>query len=623
MGGAIAFDASSFPTGFVKYDLNAGFGSFSGQQLSGSSQLLSGVTTSVNSVGGEFGNGWGVAGLQEITIADDTMTGEYEGAVLLTDGNGQELVFRKPTDGSSTYINPDGDFSTLELLADGTFQRTLKNQTIYKFNAENQLESVTDRNENQTSYEYEATNNRLLKIMDPIGLETTFDYVGGKLNSTTSPDGRKSMLDVDGSGNLREIMQPDSSTMSFAYDQNNLMTLKTDELQNTTRMYYDNSGRLEGARFADYRWNSYQSAEGKANRLGGSDRECYLPNAYRYQAGEFDEAYLRDGKGNVSTFKMNEAGAIIEQRDSVGVVAKFNRDSNNLVTKSFDGQGNSTSYRYDALGNHTVSRDLDEVSESTNFKTHEGTDFWLTFLRQGEESTNNQELLITSRTSTEGTVSIPGLGFSETFQVEPGIVSIVLIPAEAKQVLSDQVHDVGIHVTSQDDISVTGGTFLSFNQGTYLALPTDVIGDQYVLTTSANYTNTGGSFAIVGTKDDTRVTITPSVETGVRPANIPFEISLNAGEAYYLENMTLNKDLTGTLVDATAPVSVFGGHPCGVIPDGVSFCDDMLSQLLPVEYWSTEFVTVPFATRVCGDTFKVVAAEDGTEVSVDGSIVAT
>ena len=49
----------------------------------------------------------------------------------------------------------------------------------------------------------------------------------------------------------------------------------------------------------------------------------------------------------------------------------------------------------------------------------------------------------------------------------------------------------------------------------------------------------------------------------------------------------------------------------------------VVEQLPSVDTWGKRFVTVPLATRLNGDRFRFLAAHDGTEVRVDGVLVAT
>ena len=60
-----------------------------------------------------------------------------------------------------------------------------------------------------------------------------------------------------------------------------------------------------------------------------------------------------------------------------------------------------------------------------------GTDYWVLFTENIDVVNVDLTLLITGETATTGVVSMPGLGFQETFSVTPGAVATVAIPAGA------------------------------------------------------------------------------------------------------------------------------------------------------------------------------------------------
>ncbi len=167
----------------------------------------------------------------------------------------------------------------------------------------------------------------------------------------------------------------------------------------------------------------------------------------------------------------------------------------------------------------------------------------------------------------------------------------------------------------------------------FLGLPTDILGTQHIVLGYKNVDVTpdvfdtfpGTEFAIVGTVDSTTVTITPSVSTGARSAGVPYVINLDAGQTYLLQNTGGEpNDLSGTVILSDRPVAVLSGHSAANIPSpAVGYADYIVEQLLPSNQWGTEFITAPLATRGGGDTFRVIAPQDATEVSVNGQSVAT
>ena len=51
--------------------------------------------------------------------------------------------------------------------------------------------------------------------------------------------------------------------------------------------------------------------------------------------------------------------------------------------------------------------------------------------------------------------------------------------------------------------------------------------------------------------------------------------------------------------------------------------DHLVEQLPPIETWGKQFATSPLATRTRGDTFRILAQQNNTEVRINGSLIAT
>lgn len=255
-----------------------------------------------------------------------------------------------------------------------------------------------------------------------------------------------------------------------------------------------------------------------------------------------------------------------------------------------------------------------------------GTDFWLTFpgnLNTGTTLT----LFITGDVATTGTVSIASLSFNAPFTVTPGAVTSVIIPAGAELFDSDVIANNGIHVTAGQEVTVYGLNRLQSTTDAYLALPTDVLGTQYI---NLGYLNTemnsvmGTQFALVGTVNGTVVTITPSVTAGTRTVGVPYNITLNQGQTYLLRSTgAYPSDLSGSIISSTQPIAVFGSNKCANVPHNHVACDHLVEQLPPTTAWGKQFVSVPLKTRLNGDTFRFLASTNNTQVRINGTLVAT
>jgi YD repeat-containing protein len=234
---ALQIDLRRSPTGVYNYSLDAGLRGFTGDWFIGSSTVTRDLLAHVNTIDSPFGSGWGLAGLQEIVTGPD-------GSALIIDGDGNETLFRSATGGGFTA--PPGDFTTLMRLADGTFRRTTKDQTVYQFNAQNKLASVRDRNGNETRYLYDAAG-KLTAVVDPVGLETVFAYTGARVTSITDPAGRVTQLAYDDKGNLLRVTDADATQRTWEYDGDHHMTAETDKRGNREQSFYDEFGRATRA----------------------------------------------------------------------------------------------------------------------------------------------------------------------------------------------------------------------------------------------------------------------------------------------------------------------------------------------------------------------------------------
>lgn len=254
----------------------------------------------------------------------------------------------------------------------------------------------------------------------------------------------------------------------------------------------------------------------------------------------------------------------------------------------------------------------------------QGSEFWLAF--PGNLGAEELTLFLTGSSTTTGTVSIPSLSFSESFSITPGTVSSVAIPLAAQLETSNTVEDLGIHVTSGAEISVYGLNRVQFTTDAYLGLPVDILGTSYIALGFGNVdVNNGTQLAVVGTQAGTTVNITPTVATDGHAAGTTYAIALGQGQTYQLRNTdSAPADLSGTIITADKPIAVFGGQQCANIPDGNTFaCDHVVEQLPPTTTWGKSFVSMPLATRVGGDTFRIVASQSATTVTINGATAAT
>lgn len=252
-----------------------------------------------------------------------------------------------------------------------------------------------------------------------------------------------------------------------------------------------------------------------------------------------------------------------------------------------------------------------------------GTEFFIAFQPNTAAGTSNLSLFITGQQDTQGMVEIPGLNFSQAFTVQANRVTTVNLPSSAQSLGSNSIARLGVRVTAQSDVTVYGLNQRQYTTDAFLSLPSDILGLEYLaMSYPSTYSSYPSQVAVVGVYDNTQVTITPSAAATGRPAGVPFTITLNRLDTFQLTGSG-TADLTGSIIATSAPVAVMSGVNCVNVPVGVGWCDHIVEMMPPVATWGKSFLTVPLATRLKGDVFRVLASQDGTTVHINGVLAAT
>lgn len=256
-----------------------------------------------------------------------------------------------------------------------------------------------------------------------------------------------------------------------------------------------------------------------------------------------------------------------------------------------------------------------------------GTDHWVTFPRLLDNTGAHKLFVTTAGPAATVTVTAADGSTVATTTVAPDAVGEISVPASYALTSTDGTSNQGLHVTSTAPVSVYLGYLKEYASAGAIALPTDALGTSYraLAYTSLQASNsaTASELAVIGTQDGTTVTITPRTAVNSRPAGVPFTVTLQRGQTYQLAATSGSLDVTGTTVTSDKPVAVTAGAACANVPTGSGYCNPLLQQMPPTSAWGTEFVSARLATRSKGDTYRVLADQDGTVVTANGSVVAT
>lgn len=250
----------------------------------------------------------------------------------------------------------------------------------------------------------------------------------------------------------------------------------------------------------------------------------------------------------------------------------------------------------------------------------EGKVFYLGFAKN-YRSNGDLSVYISSQYNASGTVTIDDLNFIQSFSVESGSVTEIKLPSVAQVSESGVISKLAVKIISDANISVYGLNNRRASTDAFLALPIDALGKEYY---AISYeVGPGGKLShalVVAAYDGTTINITPNGYR-INGSDAPFSIHLNAGDTYLMESYS--QDITGIGVVGDKPFGFLSGSECTFIPSIARACDHLVEMIPPVSNWGTKFISIPLATRLRGDIYRVLASEDDTQIIINGTYLAT
>ncbi|NDE61527.1 MAG: hypothetical protein EB038_04840, partial [Cyclobacteriaceae bacterium] len=247
--------------------------------------------------------------------------------------------------------------------------------------------------------------------------------------------------------------------------------------------------------------------------------------------------------------------------------------------------------------------------------------------------------MITATENTSGMIEY--LGRADTFTLTTGqqyIFRISSFDLDLMHRTSGIVENLGIHITSSGKIAVHAINERYRSADGTVILPVGALGKDHYITShfevnissganAGSNSNNESTLLVVATEDNTRVEITTtqnSISGNVK--GVPSEIVLNRGQSYQIK---ARGDLTGSRVrvvgsnaDDCKKIAVFGGNKWTSVGACGQANDHLYQQAYPVNTWGTSFVHVALLGRSSGELVKVLAAENDTEVRINGVVQA-
>lgn len=220
-------------------------------------------------------------------------------------------------------------------------------------------------------------------------------------------------------------------------------------------------------------------------------------------------------------------------------------------------------------------------------------------------------------------------GTVQTATVAPGALHVFELPRA--DVDGTSLAPVAYRIESDRPVTAHQfnplGNVLVYSNDASLLLPTSALGDEYramAWPQSAAGALPGFVAVVAIAEGPTSITVTPSAAT-VAGGSIPalaagqtFTQTLNRFEVLALQTGALNADLSGTAITSDERVAVFAGAECAYVPLGVTACDHLEEQMIPVASWGKTYVagkSKPRGTEP--DVWRVMASVNGTTVTTD------
>ena len=271
-------------------------------------------------------------------------------------------------DGHADYWMSDGEGGYVmsvpgvydELIyndGDGSWTLTQTNEDVYQFDADGRLLSITDKNDNITSFSYDNPNVPFYTtaVTDPIGRSLVLEYQEvatdiWRLWKVTDWTGRYVEYTYT-DGYLTDVRDVMGEHITYTYDANGYLATVTDQRDVTTvTNVYDAEGRVLQQFDADGNETEFNYAV-----RGDSD------TTFSRQVTVEGEAEPRD----LTWFHPHEERykRQLQHEDPLGTPVEYGYDGMFNRNKIVDRNGNETGFTYDERGNVTAAIEADDPND--------------------------------------------------------------------------------------------------------------------------------------------------------------------------------------------------------------------------------------------------------------------
>ncbi|MCG8513979.1 MAG: DUF5675 family protein [Halanaerobiales bacterium] len=298
----------------------------------------------------------------------------------------------------------------LEILIDGSYLLTKRDQTTYHYNYYGQLLRIEERNGRSLTFSYneqqemssivdsfgreltiERLNGRIVKVTDPIGRECNYYYSGNRLTSYIDPAGNALRYSYCQYG-ISELIFPDGfswqyyytqlegemvidyqkdpagNIIDFSYDPLRRQSIVNDRRGNQTTYYYNQNHLTEEEINAAYhrvlkRYDSKNNLIAVTNQRGYTTNYSYDPDnnitsvtdpvgTTYFTYNNFNKlSSVTDKNGYTSSYHYDQRGNLLSVNYPDGSSKIFRYNQLGLLEVEVDQRGKRIEYHYDQYGN--------------------------------------------------------------------------------------------------------------------------------------------------------------------------------------------------------------------------------------------------------------------------------
>ncbi|TLN00153.1 RHS repeat protein, partial [bacterium] len=329
-----------------------------------------------------------------------------DGSIEATGGDGGGYFFRPSGSGYTT--DPDVT-ERLVKNSDGTYAVITKYGTVYRFNTDGMLDSVTDRNGNAVTLTYDPEG-LLRAVTDAAGRATSLYYDPmGRITLIEDPEERQVDYIYDTWGRLSRVVDPNSGAITYEYDpkDSHRVVKITDPMEyEAVQNTFDDQGRVQTQVDAEeydvslaYDGNTTTFTDKndavfvynfdsryRVTSIDGPDIEVGVPG--EAPAAQVQTMRFGDGKRGVTpadpemvpstteTVTALNTGAAAASSGGIsifsGLLVQYHYDPKGNRDEVIDAKGHVTYYRYDERNNLTaVLKMIDGRLKGARYEYHD------------------------------------------------------------------------------------------------------------------------------------------------------------------------------------------------------------------------------------------------------------